>query len=264
MQPIRQEGRAVSVPLAPGTQQVELAWREPNGARQLVYRGSAVDLGMPSVNADVRIAPSAGRWTLFAGGPRLGPAVLFWPLLAVFALVALGLGRLCAATDAAPLRFRHWLLLGVGLTQVPVPAAAVVAAWLLALGWRRQRGAEVPGAWFDLVQVGLAGLTAVALAVLFFSIRQGLLGLPEMQIAGNGSTAALLRWYQDRSGPALPQPWIASVPLLVYRLAMLAWALWLALALVRWLRWGWGCFSAGELWRPLRRGRVTTRASTPS
>jgi len=32
--------------------------------------------------------------------------------------------------------------------------------------------------------------------------------------------------------------WVISVPLLVYRLAMLAWALWLALALLRWLRWG--------------------------
>jgi hypothetical protein len=264
VQPIRQEGRAVSVPLKPGTQRVELSWREPNGARQLVYRGSAVDLGMPSVNADVRMAPSAGRWTLSAGGTRLGPAVLFWPLLVVFALVAFALARLCAATDAAPLRFHHWMLLGVGLTQVPVPAAALVPAWLLALGWRRQRGAEVPGAWFDLVQIGVAGLTAVALAVLALSIRQGLLGLPEMQIAGNGSTAALLLWYQDRAGPVLPQPWVASVPLLVYRLAMLAWALWLALALVRWLRWGWGCFSTVELWRPLRRGRVTTGASTPS
>jgi hypothetical protein len=256
VQPIRQEGREVGLSLKPGSQTVELSWREPNGARAFVYRGSEVGLGMPSVNAGVRIAPSAGRWTLFAGGARLGPAVLFWPLLVVYALVALGLARLCAATDAAPLRFRHWLLLGVGLTQVPVPAAALVATWLLALGWRRQRGTDVPGPWFDLVQVALAGLTTVALAVLFVAIRQGLLGSPEMQIAGNDSTAVLLRWYQDRSGPVLPQPWIASVPLLVYRLAMLAWALWLALALVRWLRWGWGCYSAGELWRPLRRGRV--------
>jgi hypothetical protein len=258
VQPIRQEGRVVSVPLAPGSQTLALAWQEPNAARQLVYRASAVDLGMPSVNADLRIAPSAGRWTLFAGGTRLGPSVLFWPLLVVFALIAFGLGRLCAATDWAPLRFRDWLLLGVGLTQVPVPAAALVAAWLLALGWRRQRGTEVPGVWFDGVQIGLAGLTVVALAVLALGVRQGLLGLPEMQIAGNGSTGALLSWYRDRCNSSLPQPWIVSVPLLVYRLAMLAWALWLALALTRWLRWGWGCFSAGELWRPVRRARVAT------
>jgi hypothetical protein len=256
VQPIRQEGRVVEVPLKPGTQQVALTWREPRGSRAFFYRGSEIDLGLPSVNTDVRIAPSDGRWTLLAGGARLGPAVLFWPLLVVIAGVAFGLGRLCARTDLTPLRFHHWLLLGIGLTQVPVPAAAFVAAWLLALGWRSRRGTAIPGRWFDAVQVGLAGVTALAIAILFVSIRQGLLGSPAMQIAGNGSSAALLRWYHDGAGTMLPQPWLASVPLLVYRLAMLTWALWLAYALVGWLRWGWSCFSAGELWRPLRRAHV--------
>lgn len=36
-----------------------------------------------------------------------------------------------------------------------------------------------------------------------------------------------------------------------YRIAMLAWALWLALALLRWLRWGWSCFSHDGIWRPI-------------
>ena len=81
----------------------------------------------------------------------------------------------------------------------------------------------------------------------------GLLGLPEMQISGNGSYAGLLRWYQDRTATTPQDAWLLSVPLLVYRLAMLAWAPWLAQAVVRWLRWGWQCFTAGESWRPLRR-----------
>ena len=34
------------------------------------------------------------------------------------------------------------------------------------------------------------------------------------------------------------------------KLAILAWALWLAFALLKWLRWGWDCFSAGGLWKP--------------
>ncbi len=258
VQPIRQEGREVTLPLSPGAQRVELAWREPRGlGTDWFYRASEVDLGMPSVNGDVQIAMSLGRWTLLAGGPRLGPAVLFWPILVVLALLALALGRI----RTTPLRFHHWLLLGLGLTQVPIWAAAVVAGWLLALGWRKQSGAAVPGRWFDLLQIALAGGTALALVCLFFSIQKGLLGLPEMQIAGNGSTAQLLRWYQDRVDTLLPQPWVFSVPLLVYRLAMLAWALWLAQALVRWLRWGWSCFSADELWRPLRRGRIEPEAN---
>jgi len=52
------------------------------------------------------------------------------------------------------------------------------------------------------------------------------------------------------SGP-LPRPWVVSAPLLVYRLAMLAWSLWLALAVIRWARWIWACFSERGIWRPL-------------
>jgi hypothetical protein len=256
VQPIRLEGREVRVALHPGRQTLELAWREARGARRALFRGSGVGLGMPSVNAEIHVAPSQGRWLLFVGGPRLGPAVLFWPLLAVFAAVAFGLGRLSQTSIPTPLRFPHWLLLGVGLTQVPVAAGALVAGWLLALGWRGRHGAELRGRWLDLLQIGLAVLTALALLILFWAIRQGLLGTPEMQIAGNGSSASLLRWYQDRAGETLPQPALWSVPLLVYRGAMLAWALWLALALVRWLRWGWSCFSAGDLWRGRRRVAV--------
>jgi len=249
VQPIRQEGREVTVPLTPGSRQLELVWREPRGTQSgLRFASSQVDLGIPSVNSEIRFAMSPGRWTLLTGGPRLGPAVLFWPLIAVLALLALGLSRI----PLTPLRFHHWLLLGIGLTQVPVWAGALVAGWLLALGWRERSGARVPGRWFNLVQVGLGGATLAALLTLFFSIQKGLLGLPEMQIAGNGSSSELLRWYSDRIGNDVPQPWIFSVPLLVYRIAMLAWALWLAQAIVRWLRWGWTCFSQSELWRPLR------------
>jgi hypothetical protein len=254
--PIRQEGREVRIPLSPGVQQVELVWREPRGIdRRFRFAAPQVDLGIPSVNSEVWIAGSAGRWILFAGGPRLGPAVLFWPLVAVLALAALGLGRI----RLTPLRFHHWLLLGLGLTQVPIWAAALVAGWLLALGWRKEMGMRVPGRWFDLLQIGLAVATLAALLALFFSIEKGLLGLPEMQIAGNDSSSNLLRWYRDRIGTELPRPWILTVPLLVYRLAMLAWALWLAQAMVGWLRWSWSCFSEGELWRPLRARSVDVR-----
>jgi hypothetical protein len=251
--PIRQEGREVAVPLVPGSQQITLAWREQQGVRGHL-RTPEVDLGMQSVNASLEVAMPESRWILAAGGPRLGPAVLFWSYVVVLALLAFGLGRL----PLTPLRFHHWLLLGLGLTQVPIGAAAIVVVWLLALGWRKSYGNRVRGAWFDVVQLGIAFVTAAALIALLVSIRTGLLGLPEMQIAGNGSSGYLLRWYQDRAGEALPQAWVLSVPLLVYRLSMLAWALWLAQALLRWLRWGWECFTHGELWRPLRRTRESS------
>jgi hypothetical protein len=249
VQPIRQEGSSVAVPIHPGAQKLEIAWREPRGfSDAMLLRTSAVDLGAPSVNSEISLAPSIGRWILALGGTGMGPVVLFWSMLVALSVFAFGLSRL----TLTPLRFHEWLLLGIGLTQAPVVAAAIVVLWLLALGWRAQHGTTLPGRWFDLLQFALVALSGAALIALLFSINRGLLGTPEMQIAGNGSNAHLLRWYQDRASAAPAQAWLFSVPVLVYRLAMLAWALWLAQALLRWLRWGWQCFTSGELWRPLR------------
>ncbi|HYY06540.1 MAG TPA: hypothetical protein VE997_08175, partial [Candidatus Limnocylindria bacterium] len=254
IQPIRQEQRVVTVPLVPGTQTVALTWREKT-AMAMTLASPQLTLGVPSVNLETRIAMPADRWTLFVGGARLGPAVLFWPLLVVVALAAVALGR----SRLTPLGARHWFLLGVGLTQVPLYVAAIVAGWLLALGWRKERGATLGDGGFDLLQVLLALWTLLALHGLFAAIQHGLLGLPEMQITGNGSIASLLRWYHDRAGPTLPRTWVVAVPLLVYRLAMLAWALWIAWAVLWWLRWGWACFSEGGRWRALRSRRPWRR-----
>lgn len=249
-QPIRQEGGAIALPIRPGHQQVSIHWRESQGlSGHSIYRAPKIDLGTASVNHQVEIVPSSGRWILLAGGPRLGPSILIWPMLGVMALLAFALGLL----GQTPLRGRHWLLLFVGLTQAPVLAAAVPVVWLHALNWRRSSGEASSRVAFNVMQIGLFLLTLSALAVLFHSIQQGLLGTPAMQIAGNGSTSSLLRWYQDRVAAIPPSPWVLSVPLWVYRLTMLAWALWIAQALIGWLRWGWACFSAGEIWRPIHK-----------
>lgn len=92
-------------------------------------------------------------------------------------------------------------------------------------------------------------LTAIALLSLVSAIPQGLLGTPDMQIAGYGSTAAQLQWFADRTDGSLPVAGAVSVSLWWYKAAMLAWALWLANALLGWLRWGWQAWSAGGYWR---------------
>jgi hypothetical protein len=246
-QPLRQEGRLVTVPIVPGRQEVEITFRQERGIRR-TFTTPEVDLGTDSVNTDLQVAMPADRWTLFVSGPSLGPAVLFWSNLVVVLLAAVALGRV----SATPLRTRHWFLLGVGLTQVPVSVALVVVSWPLALAWRRRRQIE-SGPWlFNLTQLLLLLWTTAALAGLLWAIEQGLLGSPEMQISGYASHAGQLHWYADRSGPQLPRATVVSAPMLVYRLLMLAWALWIAEALLRWLRWGWECFSAGGYWRPVR------------
>jgi hypothetical protein len=46
---------------------------------------------------------------------------------------------------------------------------------------------------------------------------------------------------------------------------MLAWALWLAFYLLQWLRWGWGCFARGGIWRKIEVAKkpADSNASSP-
>ena len=247
-QPIRQQGSSVTIPVVPGAQTIAVTWRETPGLSTL-FRVPPIDLGAPSVNATTTIAVPGAEWLLLAGGPRVGPAVLFWSLLLVLLVVSLVLGM----NRWTPLRWWHWLLLSIGLSQVSVEVGAIFVGWLLALGWRGrgtgERARVLGRKTFNAMQIGLVLWTLVALGVLAVSLYQGLLGAPEMQIRGNGSSADTLRWFTDRSAGVLPSPWILSVPILGYRAAMLGWALWIALALLRWLRWGWEAFTTGEGWR---------------
>ncbi|MGY6215233.1 hypothetical protein ACW73L_08730 [Methylolobus aquaticus] len=253
-QPLRQQGRVVTLPVHPGKQHIALNWRAESGLKSLL-RTPVVDLGVPSVNHRIDVELGQDRWLLLLGGPQWGPAVLYWGMVAVIAVLALGLGRI----SWTPLGFASWLLLLIGLSQIPLLAGFIVVMWLLALGRRAtMSGQMLSDRRFNAIQAGLAALTLAALLTLGLAVQQGLLGYPEMQIAGNASTSTSLHWYQDRSAATPPQAWMVSVPLWVYRVAMLAWALWLAAALLHWLRWGWACFTAGGLWRR------TAEATAPS
>lgn len=258
VQPIRQEGRRVTLPLRPGTQEARLDWRSPEGIGASL-RSPAVDLGLPSVNAELVIEPGRDRWVLWTQGPLLGPAVLFWGVLIVLVIVAAGLARV----PLTPLRTLSWLLLGVGLSQVPVIVGVIVVGWLLALGARARLRADSDALLFNSLQLGLGLLTLMALAALVFAVERGLLGLPEMQIAGNGSSAWQLNWYADRADATLPRAWVLSAPLMAYHLLMLAWALWLAFALLGWLRWGWQCFSRNGLWKKVQMVEKKAKPAQP-
>ncbi|MFT3712905.1 MAG: hypothetical protein QM817_35080 [Archangium sp.] len=242
-QPIRQEGRTVSIPLVPGSQSVVLTWRDGN-AMGFTWKTPAVDVGTPTVNADLEVQVPKDRWVLLVRGPGLGPAVLFWSFLLVLLVVSIALAR----TNYTPLSTLKWVLLALGLSQVPIPAIGFVFAWLLFLGWR-EKSDNLSSGWFNLRQLAIVGVTGIALIILGTSVYEGLLGDPEMQVSGNGSSAGLLRWFQDRTSASLPTATVISVPMLVYRGAMLAWSLWMALSLLNWLKWGWKAFSTGGLWK---------------
>ncbi len=244
MQPLAQDGRLVLIPLDPGRQEVRLAWRQPHQWK-LAWRTPRVNLGREAVNARIDLHVPGNRWLLWLSGPRLGPAVLFWSYLGACLLAAFFLAR----TGVTVLGTGQWMLLTLGLSQVPAPAGALVAGWLIALGLRRRHYPCRGALKFDLLQLALVGLTLAALGVLYWAVKQGLMAPPEMQVAGNGSSASLLRWYQDRIGGNMPAPMIVSLPRWTYQALMLLWSLWLVAALIKWLGWGWNCFTAGGMWR---------------
>jgi hypothetical protein len=120
---------------------------------------------------------------------------------------------------------------------------------LLACGAREKWRSDVSWWRFDLIQVGIAGLTIVALMALVASLPSGLLGSPDMQVSGNHSYGNSLSWFADRSGSVLPVASAWSVPMLAYKALILGWALWLSFAMLRWLPWVWQCFSSQGFWR---------------
>lgn len=235
------------VSLRPGVQQIQVQWRQPDG---VMWRDStpALVLGESSSNIDLSIQVPEGRWLLLAGGPAMGPAVLVWGVLLVMVLVALGLGR----SGLTPVKTWQWCLLGLGMSTVNSVGSILVVLWFCVMAKRATVSTTaLTRAQFNLMQVVMVLLTLAAWGCLLGTIPMSLLSSPDMQVTGNGSTATLLQWYQDRATVELPQAWFISVPMWVYRSVMLCWSLWLVFALIGWCRWGWNCFSSQGLWRSL-------------
>ncbi len=248
----------LALPVQPGEHELALEW-QADRAPAIVTRPEPVVLGTPVSNVTTTIALPDTRWILLAGGGGVGPAVLYWAELVVFIVLAVALGRL----SASPLATREWLLVGLGLSTFSWSVLLIFAAWAFAMRWRRGWAGDVAPWVFNAVQVALAVLTIVALGSLVAAIPNGLLGTPDMRIDGAGSGGTMLSWFHDRLEDELPRPAVVSVSIWYYKAAMLAWALWLSFALVRWVRSAWDAFAAGRLWYSYRPARAAAAPETP-
>jgi len=257
--PVRKDAGRIIVPLHPGEQSVTLDWKSDQPLNPHTRIG-AVSLPVECANITTTLEVSDNRWVLWTTGPRRGPAVRFWTILVCSLLAAWVLGRI----RKSPLHTAEWILLAIGLTQVPLPCALVVVGWLFFLRWRgRESFLRLPAWAYNLLQVALILASFVALGVFVGVVAAGLLGRPEMFISGNGSTRWVLQWYQARCGEHLPRPGCLSVSIWWYRFLMLLWALWLAASLLRWLRWAWQQFAAGGCFRRFPRRTTPTPPPPP-
>jgi hypothetical protein len=255
----RPEKSRLSVTVPAGTHQVALRWQQERGLGS-AFAMPVIGLSAPAANVSLRLDLPPERWLLFTWGPAWGPAVLFWPYLFFMLASAWVLGGL----PGSPLTSPQWLLLGLGLSQIPALGALFVAAFFFAVAWRHRR--PFAGALaFDLGQLCLLLGAVVTLVLLYDAVRVGLLFRPDMQVSGQGSSDTLLRWYADRVAEATPRAGVVSLPVWLYRVLMLGWALWLATRLVGWSGWAWRSFSEGGVWRTLvLPGRKATPAGDPA
>lgn len=242
-QALQLENDTAVVQLQPGQHVVDISWQEQGGIRSF-FRSSRVRLDQKLVNAKITIQLPADRWLLLAGGAGWGPAVLFWGYLALILMLAPLLGRL----PHSPLTAIQWCILGLGFTQVPVLVAGLVVGWFFLFA-HADRLRPVRPFGHNAFQLVLVFATGVFVTCLFGAVYDGLLSTPEMRVAGAGSTTRELTWYVDRTDGAMPQPWVLTTSLWAWRVAMLAWAVWLASRLLTWLRWGWDSFGRQGIWR---------------
>ncbi len=243
--PVRPENGELPLAVLPGSHRVQVHWQRDAGV-SLHTEAPAVDLRTPSSNISTLLRLPADRWMLYAGGSGVGPAILYWGELLVFIVVAVLISR----SGHSPLKMHEWLLLGVGLSTFSWVVLLLFAAWQFAMRWRERLDVTtLSQRSFNAMQVALIGLSVIAIFSLVSAIPNGLLATPDMRIAGLGQSAAQLSWFSDQATGPLPAPWVLSVSLWWYKIAMLLWALWLAFALVRWLPLAWRGLTAGGLWR---------------
>ncbi len=236
--PAKLERGTLRIGVVPSAHRVVVAFTEPRGMREQL-RTPRVTIDSSVVDVRMRIELPEDRWLLFATGPSWGPIVLFWGQLALVLFVAVVLGRL----SRSPLRTYEWALLALGLLQLPLPFTLVVAAWFFFV--RLQHDRKLRGRAFNAAQVALVLHAFVAAVILVAAAWVGLTERPDMRVVGNGSEDATLFFYQDRARGALPTATIFSVSMWFWKGLMLAWAFWLARAVVRWALWAVGPFKDG-------------------
>lgn len=241
---VSQQDSIIVVPLKPGSQTLEVAWKHKTGISIITPTPHPVIVG-DLANIDLDFTLPRDRWLLMAGGPSQGPAILIWGIMGTLLLLSVFLGY----SSLTPLKGWQWFLLFIGVCTTSPYLGFPLVLWFMSLQRRRHMDLDKYKNSFNYIQIGLALLTLAALGALLAAVPMSLLSTPDMQVAGNGSSSYYLSWYQDQAFGTFPTAWVLSLPLWVYRTLMLAWSLWLALSLPKWIKWGWVCYNTGALWR---------------
>jgi hypothetical protein len=242
--PLQPRGQEIDLPIIQGSHQYQVIWNTEGGQRPVARYQPPVFSGRSLSNITTEVVVSPTRWVLYARGPAWGPIFVYWGLLLCVIVAAILLAR----SRVAEVGFVGWILLGIGLSTVPVVAMIIPPCWLAVI---RARATHTSAArWLvNSLQVALLVLTVMSLLVFAVIVSTGLTGSPDMSIVGYDSNNSILRWYQDTASNVPVDVEVFSVSVSVWRVCMFLWSLWLASSLIRWVSEAWRAFSHGGFWR---------------
>lgn len=262
------DAEIVFVPVQSGSNQYSIDWNTDAGVSML-YRPPGVSFSQPGVNVRTHISLPDNRWILWLAGPSLGGTVTFWSVLIALLFVAVAVSRI----PGIALSTRDAVILTLGATLVHLSALVFVGIWFLAIWLKSRAKQEITRPWFYRVGQILFGVfTLLVIYIVVSTIVAALTNEPNMYITGWQSFDQSFVWFSDEMDGRVPSPWVLSLPMWVYFILILVWAMWLVFTLIKWIRVWWQSFKTPVLWVPtnfrerFRRQKqtVATETSTES
>lgn len=241
---LQPESQQLAIPISPGTHNIKITMRA-NIENAIAFSPPEINLNAPSSNITTQVNVSNQRWILWAKGPLLGPAILYWGELLAFILIAL----LVARVKFSPLHTLQWLILGLGLSLNNWGVLVLIALWFAAVTASRYRPEKTDYVIFNLSQLFLYAFSAMAIISLLAVVPISLLSHPSMGIEGYQSYGNTLTWFADRADGQLPGVTILSISVWFYKAIMLVWVLWLSTSILSWVKWAWKIIGVHGYWQ---------------
>jgi hypothetical protein len=241
---LQPESNQLAIPISPGSHNIKISMRS-NIESSLVFSPPEINLNAPSSNITTQVNVSNQRWILWAKGPLLGPAILYWGELLAFVFIAL----LVARVKFSPLNTIQWIILGLGLSLNNWGILVLIALWFAAITSSRYRPTNTERNLFNLSQLFLYAFSAVAIVSLVAVVPISLLSSPSMGIEGYLSYGNTLTWFADKANGMLPSVTILSISVWFYKAIMLVWVLWLTTSILSWIKWAWKIIGERGYWQ---------------
>jgi len=256
---LQPESNLLAIPISPGTHNIQITMRA-NIENSLAFSPPEINLNAPSSNITTQVNVSNQRWILWAKGPLLGPAILYWGELLAFIFIALLLARV----KFSPLNTVQWLILGLGLSLNNWGILVLIALWFASITASQYRPKETKQTLFNLSQLFLYAFSAVAIISLLAVVPISLLSSPSMGIEGYQSYGNTLTWFADKADGKLPSVTILSISVWFYKAIMLVWVIWLSTSILSWIKWAWKIIGIHGYWQSSPVEKSKTEKPEPS